>query len=112
LWPADRLRDPKRGLPALLQDVSRKGSKTIKEALELLDHIELLQWSVDELWEDLDDNRALHAKNLARFSNDKPGCDQVAAVFALSCCDQLPEKFSQQFTSDSMGRPPQAVQDP
>jgi hypothetical protein len=25
LWPADRLRDPKRGLPALLQDVSRKG---------------------------------------------------------------------------------------
>jgi hypothetical protein len=83
LWPADRLRDPKRGLPALLQDVSRKGSKTIKEALELLDHIELLQWSVDELWEDLDDNRALHAKNLARFSNDKPGCDQVAAVFAL-----------------------------
>ena len=83
MWPADRLRDPKRGLPALLQDVSRKGSKTIKEALELLDHIELLQWSVDELWEDLDDNRALHAKNLARFSNDKPGCDQVAAVFAL-----------------------------
>jgi hypothetical protein len=83
LWPADRLRDPKRGLPALLQDVSRKGSKAIKEALELLDHIELLQWSVDELWEDLDDNRALHAKNLASFSNDKPGCDQVAAVFAL-----------------------------
>jgi hypothetical protein len=68
----DRLRDPKRGLPALLQDVSRKGSKTIKEALELLDHIELLQWSVDQLWEDLDDNRALHAKNLARFSNISP----------------------------------------
>ena len=39
----DRLKHPKRGLPALLQDVSRKGSKTIKEALELLDYLELLQ---------------------------------------------------------------------
>ena len=79
----DRLKHPKRGLPALLQDVSRKGSKTIKEALELLDYLELLQDSVDELWDDLEDNRALYAKNLAQFSDDKPGCDLVAAVLAV-----------------------------
>ena len=99
----DRLRDPKRGLPALLQDVSRKGSKTIKEALELLDHIELLQWSVDQLWEDLDDNRALHAKNLARFSNDKPGCDQVAAAFALDAVISFLRSSPSNSPSDIIG---------
>jgi len=46
----DRLKHPKRGLPALLQGPSREGTKTIKEALELFDYLELLQWSVDDLW--------------------------------------------------------------
>ena len=83
----DRLKHPKRGLPALLQDVSRKGSKTIKEALELLDYLELLQDSVDELWDDLEDNRALYAKNLAQFSDDKPGCDHRRCSSCCRCCD-------------------------
>jgi len=78
----DRLKHPKRGLPALLQDGSRKGAKTIKEALELLDYLEMLQWSVDDLWDELADNDALHAKDLARFSDDKDGCDLIATVRA------------------------------
>jgi hypothetical protein len=78
----DRLKHLRHGLPAL-QDVSRKGAKTIKEALELLDYLELLQWSVDELWYDLAHNSASHAKNLARFSDYKHDVDLVAAVRAL-----------------------------
>jgi hypothetical protein len=79
----DRLKHPKRGLPSLLQDVSRKGSKTIKEALELLDYLELLQDSVDDLWDKLADNRAFHVKNLARFSDYEHEVDLVAAVLAV-----------------------------
>ena len=79
----DRLKDPKRGLPALLQDGSRKGAKTIKEALELLDYLEMLQWSVDDLWDELADNHVGHLEDLKRFPEDKPSCDLVAAFLAL-----------------------------
>ena len=79
----DRLKHPKRGLPALLQDVSRKGSKTIKEALELLDYLELLQDSVDDLWDQLADNHVGHLDDLKRFPEDKPSCDLVAAFLAI-----------------------------
>jgi hypothetical protein len=79
----DRLKHPKRGLPALLQDVSRKGSKTIKEALELLDYLELLQDSVDDLWDKLADNHVGHLDDLKRFPQDKPSCDLVAAFLAI-----------------------------
>jgi hypothetical protein len=79
----DRLKHPKRGLPALLQGASREGTKTIKEALELLDYFERLQDSVDRLWYELDDNNVLHAKNLERFSGEKDGCDLIAACFAV-----------------------------
>jgi hypothetical protein len=79
----DRLKHPKRGLPALLQEVSGKGAKTIKEALELLDYLELLQGSVDDLWYELADNSATRAKSLARFPDDKHGSDLLAAFLAV-----------------------------
>jgi len=79
----NRLKHPKRGLPALLQDASRKGAKTIKEALELLDYLELLQWRVDTLWDELYYNSVLHEENLAQFSDHKAGVDLQAAVGAI-----------------------------
>jgi hypothetical protein len=79
----NRLKHPKRGLPALLQEVSRKDAGTIKEALELLDYLERLQWSVDTLWDELDDNSVLHAKNLVQFSDYEHVVDLSAAVGAI-----------------------------
>jgi hypothetical protein len=80
---SDRLDHAKSGLVALLRGVPRKHARTIKAVLELLDYFELLQWSVDQLWDDLDDNSALHAENLACFPDDKDICDLVATVLAV-----------------------------
>jgi hypothetical protein len=77
------LRRTKKGLVALLRRTSGKDVKTINEALELLAYFDLLQNSVDDLWNDLLENNAFHLKNLARFSDDKHGCDLVAAVFSV-----------------------------
>jgi hypothetical protein len=77
------LRRTKKGLVALLRRTSGKGVKTINDALELLAYFDLLQDSVDDLWNDLLENNAFHLKNLARFSDDKHGCDLVAAVLAV-----------------------------
>jgi hypothetical protein len=79
----NRLKHPKRGLPALLQEVSRKGAGTIKEALELLDYLERLQWSVDTLWDELDDNSVFHAKNLVQFPDHKHVVDLQASVGSI-----------------------------
>jgi hypothetical protein len=80
----DLLTHAKSGLLALRKGVSRKGAKTVKEALELFDYFELLQDSVDRLWDDLADNAAFRVQNLSRFSEDKQACDLFAAVLAVN----------------------------
>jgi len=44
-----------------------------------------------------------HAKNLARFSNDKPGCDQVAAAFALDAVISFLRSSPSNSPSDIIG---------
>ena len=48
------------------------------------DYFELLQDSFDELWDELDHDSVSHAKNLARFPDDKAGCDLIAAFSAIA----------------------------
>jgi hypothetical protein len=79
----NRLKHPKRGLPGLLRGGSRKGAKTIKEALELLRYFELLWWSTSELWYQLDHVRVCRERDVARSPADKPACDRVAALLAV-----------------------------
>jgi hypothetical protein len=78
-----RLDRVKSGLRGLVYDVSRKGAKTIKEALDLLDYFEMLQGELDELWCRLADNSARHAAILVQFPNGKQICDLGAAFIAV-----------------------------
>jgi hypothetical protein len=79
----NRLDHAKKELAAVLQTAPRKRARGIKEILALLDYFELLQWAVDQLWDDLEDNNVWHADNLSLFSDDKDLCDLIAAVIAL-----------------------------
>jgi hypothetical protein len=79
----DQLDAAKNGLIALRKNVSRKRARTIDEALDLFDYFELLQDSVDDLWDELADNHTSHKKNLARSPDDKGRWDLLAAVFAV-----------------------------
>jgi hypothetical protein len=79
----DRIDRAKVELTAVLEVGPRKHVKGIRDTLALLEHFELLQCAVDQLWGDLEDNVALHADILSGFPDDKNICDQIAAVFAL-----------------------------
>jgi hypothetical protein len=81
--PSKRVRRTKKRLLALLPRTPGKDIKTVKEALELLDYFDLLQDSVDDLWHELLENNAFHARSLARFPDEKHGCDLAASVLAV-----------------------------
>ena len=80
----DRLTRIQKELPVLLKEVPHNRVRTIKEAIDLLDYLELLHDVFDDLWNSLADNRARHLEDLARFPDEKPNCDLVAAIVALN----------------------------
>jgi len=80
----DRLTRIQKELPVLLKEVPHNRVGTIKEAIDLLDYLELLHEVFDDLWNSLADNRARHLEDLARFPDEKPNCDLVAAIVALN----------------------------
>jgi hypothetical protein len=66
--------------------VSIKSIKDILKGLDGLglDHFDNLQDSLDELWDNLDENSVRHANDLAQFPSDQHGCDLFAAIVALA----------------------------
>src|SRR6516164_4837207 len=74
----DRLTRTQKELPFFLKEVPHNRVRTIKEAIDLLDYLELLHDVFDDLWNELANNWARHEETLARFPDERPYRDLVA----------------------------------
>jgi len=79
-----RLTRTQKELPVLLKEVPHNRVRTIKEAIDLLDYLELLHDVFDDLWNELANNWARHEETLARFPDERPYRDLVAIIVALN----------------------------
>ena len=80
----DRLTRTQKELPFFLKEVPHNRVRTIKEAIDLLDYLELLHDVFDDLWNELANNWARHEETLARFPDERPYRDLVAIIVALN----------------------------